>query len=110
MATKSVQENNIGTRFIATIVEDGSARDVSTATVVKKIIFKKADGTTAIKNASFVGTGSDGKIYYDSEAGFLTPVGSWSHQGYVEMTAPRTGKWYSEVKGFFVKANIATVP
>ena len=109
MATKSVQENNVGTRFIATIVEDGTARNVSTATV-KKIIFKKGDGTTKIEGTSFLTDGSDGKIYYDSAAGFLTPVGSWSHQGYVEMTVPRTGKWYSEVKGFFVRANIETIP
>lgn len=109
MATKSVQELNIGTRFIATIVEDGAVRNVSTATV-RKIIFKYPDGSSVIKGASFVTDGSDGKIYYDSEAGFLTPEGSWSHQGYVEMTAPRTGKWYSEVKGFFVRANIVQVP
>lgn len=109
MATKSVQENNIGTRFIATIVEDGGARNVSTATV-RKIIFKKGDGTTVIEGASFLTDGSDGKIYYDSAAGFLTPSGSWAHQGYVEMTAPRTGKWYSEIKGFIVRKNIVEVP
>lgn len=109
MATKSVQEFNIGTRFIATIMEDGSVKDVSTATV-KKITFKKPDGSTAIKDAAFVTDGTDGKIYYDSEAGFLTPSGPWEHQGYVEMTAPRTGKWYSEVKGFIVRKNIVEVP
>lgn len=109
MATKSVQELNEETRFIATIVEDGSAVNVSSATA-KKMIFKKADGTTSIETAEFLTDGSDGKIYYDSATGFLTPPGSWTRQGYVILVSPRTGKYYSETKGFIVRSNIDKVP
>lgn len=105
-----IQKNNIGTRFIATIVEDGQVVDVSSATT-KKILFKKPDGSTFIKDATFVVAGADGKIYYDSEAGDLdVPGAGWEYQGYVVLTAPRAGTYYSEKKGFIVGDNIATVP
>ena len=105
-----IQKNNIGTRFIATIVEDGVVKDVSSAGT-KKILFKKPDGTTMIKDATFVVAGVDGKIYYDSEAGDLDIAGAgWEYQGYVILSAPRAGTYYSEKKGFIVEDNIAEVP
>lgn len=109
MATKSVQEFNEETRFIFTIVEDGSAINIGTPGTMKAI-FKYPDGSSVIKDAALLTDGSDGKIYYDSEAGFLTPSGSWERQGYAIVTSPKTGKFYSEVKGFIVRKNIVKVP
>ena len=104
-----IQKDNIGTRFTSTIVEDGAAKNVSSATT-KKILFRKADKTTFIKDATFVTDGTDGKIYYDSEAGDLdVPGAGWEYQGYVVLVTPRAGTYYSEKKGFIVGDNIDTV-
>lgn len=101
-----IQKNNEGTRFQVTITENGTAVDISSATA-KEIRFKKPDGSaTVVKAATFLTDGSDGIMYYDSEAGFLDVIGGWRFQGYVVLVTPRAWDGYSEVKAFTVHDNV----
>lgn len=101
-----IQKNNVGTRFQATITEDGTAVDISSATT-KELRFKKPDGSaTLVKSATFLTDGSDGIIYYDSQSGDLDVIGGWKFQGYAVLTSPRAWDGYSEVKAFTVHDNI----
>lgn len=80
-----IMENAEGIKLLLTLLDSSeNAVDISTASV-KTIYFRKPDGTTTSKTATFETDGSDGKIYYETEAAFLTPDGIWKLQGYVEM-------------------------
>jgi len=51
----------------------------------KTIKFKKKDGTTALKVASFLTDGTDGIITYKAETGFIDQLGLWSMQPIITM-------------------------
>ena len=97
-----VHVGDLGTKFLVTIKENGVALNISTATV-KKIRFRRPDGTTLDKTAVFETDGTDGKIYYLSIAGDLTIKGTWSIQGYITLTG---GTWNSKIGSFMVNENL----
>src|SRR5262245_42640865 len=100
---ESVQKEAIGVAIICTIKEDGVAVDVSTVST-KQIIFRKPDGSTVTKTATFTSGGTDGKIQYTTVSGFLDMVGVWECQGYVVFAAGFDGR--SDVQQFKVDANL----
>lgn len=53
---------NVGVVIRLTVYEDGAAKDISAATS-KSIKIRKPDGTTLTRNATFSGTGTDGRVY-----------------------------------------------
>lgn len=89
-----------GTIFRSTLQEDGAAVNVSTATL-KRISFKKPDGSIVQKVAVFTTDGSDGQIEYVAITGDLDLVGVWTMWGYVEMPV---GKWTACADTFRVNA------
>jgi hypothetical protein len=77
--------NDTGTIFRATIKDqDSNIVDLSTASV-RKLIFRKPNGTTSAKTATLTTDGTDGKIQYRAESGFLDMAGLWKFRGYVEI-------------------------
>lgn len=100
---EQAQKNAIGVAIKVTIEEDGSAVDVSAATT-KELVFKKPNGTTVTKTAAFVNTGSDGKIKYVTESGFLDLVGYWQVQGNVAFSGGFSGR--SDIQKFQVLGNL----
>lgn len=94
--------NDVGTRFVVTILDEGSIVDISGATT-KDIIFLKPDGTTLTKAANFVTDGTDGKIDYFTIAGDLSIIGVWSIQSQVVLGS---GTWNSDIETFEVFKNI----
>lgn len=104
MAADEIHVGDVGTQFLFTIHEGDTVIDVSSATV-RNLTFKKPDGTTLTKAATFVLTGADGRIQYFSIAGDLDIEGLWSVQAYLEMA---TGKWYSDVAEFTVYPNLGS--
>lgn len=77
---------DVGTDFIGTIKDSttDTAVDISGVSV-KQIIFKKADGTAAVrKDAEFVTNGEDGQIHYIAEDGLFSGSGNWKWEAYVE--------------------------
>ena len=99
----NIFQNDIGTAFIATIInEDGDVIDISTATV-KQIIFKKPSGTSVTQTASFYTDGTDGQIVYASVDGDLDETGTWKLQGAITMSS---GSWHSSIVSFSVSCNL----
>ena len=82
----SVQENTIGTVFEYTVLDtDGvSPLDISDATVTE-LVFRKPNGVTITKTATFVTDGTDGKIQYVTVANDLQPYGAWEIQARIAM-------------------------
>lgn len=57
--------------------------DISDATALK-ILFKKPDGTTFSKTASFTTDGTDGSLQCSTTRTELDTEGKWRYQGWVE--------------------------
>lgn len=84
---------------------DIGALDISAATEITFLTKKPngTSGTSKTKGASevaFTNSGSDGKAYYDTEAGFLDQAGVWQLQGLVVLSSG--AKHYSEIVSFKV--------
>jgi hypothetical protein len=101
MSDVILTENDEGIDITITVEEDGVAVDLS-AEDVKQLKFRYPDGTGVAKTAEFVTNGTDGKLKYSTEAGFLTPAGRWGVQGYLEFTASGQ-KWHTEIGEFLVR-------
>jgi hypothetical protein len=94
--------NDIGTRFLATIKDDGIVVDVSSASVIN-MIFKQPDDQVMYKAASLLTDGTDGKIYYDTVAGDLDEAGQYKLQGRVSLPS---GTYYTDIYTFQVHCNL----
>ena len=102
-----IHKGDIGTKFILTLKDGGTAVNVSTASSTKNIIFKKPSGSVVTKGAAFDDTGADGKIKYTTVAGDLDEVGYWEIQAHVVVTGgSNPGTFNSEIEGFLVKKNL----
>jgi len=98
-----IHKGDIGTIFLLTLRDGGTAVNVASASSTKNIIFKKPSGEVITKGAAFNSDGSDGKIKYTTVLGDLNEVGYWEMQAEVVITA---GTFKSEVEGFLVKRNL----
>ena len=97
--TTYLRVGDYGATFEDTILDNGVAEDISTATTLQ-FIFEKPDGTLATKTGSFTTDGTDGKMQYTIESGLLDSAGVWQYQTYV-VTLTRV--WKSEIVSFFVE-------
>ncbi len=93
---------DIGTIFEITVLQDGVALDISTATL-KQFIYRKPTGAVVTKTAVFSTTGIDGKLRYTTIAADLDVIGAWQAQVYLEMP---TGKWHTATARFWVRSNL----
>jgi hypothetical protein len=85
-AQAEVHLNDVGTRFQLTLEDgDGTAVNISTATT-KEFVFRKPDGSTITRDATFSTDGSNGVLYYDTVTGDIDQAGQWKVQAYVDMT------------------------
>lgn len=99
----AVHVGDVGTIFIATIVDQTNAVvDVSNATT-KQIWFSKPSGQILQGAASFTTSGTDGQLQYTANAGDLNQAGVWTWQAYVIIPS---GTFHSELKQFRVDDNI----
>lgn len=94
-----IYEGDIGTVFRVTILDNGVALPIADATV-KSLRFKQPDGTIVTKDATFSIDGTDGRIQYIAEDGFLSQVGVWEIRGVITTPA---GHWTSTKGSFTVK-------
>lgn len=88
---QTVQLNDVGVAVKGPVVEDGSTVDVSAVTT-KQLIFKKPNGVTVTKSASFITTGSDGQIQYITQAGDLDVAGQWEVQAIIGFPGSFAGR------------------
>jgi len=97
-----IHVNDIGTRFLATIQDNGDIVDVSNASIINMII-KKPDDEVVHKTANLLTDGTDGKIYYDTIAGDLDEAGQYKLQGRVSLPS---GTYYTDIYTFHVHCNL----
>ena len=105
--TEQAHYNDIGTVFKVTVYDTTSTgtqvvADVSDATTMN-FIFRKPNGSTSTKTASFTSDGSDGQIQYVTVDGDLDSVGTWSIQAYI---VTPSGKWHTSSANFKVYENL----
>ena len=100
--SSEIHVNDIGTQFIITIKDGGSAVDISSSTD-QKVYIKKPNTTTLEKDASFLTDGTDGKIEYIAVAGDLDSPGNYKIQAKIEMGG---SVYYSSSATFKVHCNI----
>ena len=99
--------NDIGTVFRITVYDTTSTggsvvADISDANSLS-IYFRRPDGTTFTRNATFTIDGTDGQIEYTTVDGDLNKAGHWGIQAYVSTPG---GKWRTNVANFRVYENL----
>jgi hypothetical protein len=93
-----IHKDDIGTVFKLTIVDQaGAVVDVS-SDPSPEIKFR-VSSQEITRVASFTTDGTDGVIQYTSVSGDLTPIGNWTMQGHVDLTA---GEWHTTIVPFKV--------
>ena len=78
-----VQKDAIGVEIKLTITENRAALDLS-ACITLNLIFKKPGGGRVEKPAAFVTDGTNGKLKYVTESGFLDRTGIWRIQAFLK--------------------------
>ena len=94
--------NDVGTRFLATIKDNGVVVNVSGAPYLN-FTFKKPDDSLSVKTATLYTNGIDGKIYYDTITGDLNQAGLYKLQGKVTLV---NGTFYTDIYTFQVYNNL----
>lgn len=90
-----MQVGDVGTSINLTVHDqDGTIVNISSSSLTV-ISFRKPNGATTSRVASFTTNGSDGQMRYITVNGDLDQEGLWEIQAVITMP---TGKWYSEVK------------
>jgi len=100
-----IHVNDVGTRFLVTLKDDGALVDVSPAQATGVFIFKKPDDTTFNRSASTLSDGSalSGVMYYDTVADDLDEAGMWKLQGKMVLIG---GTFYTDIQTFQVNCNL----
>lgn len=103
-----IHVGDIGTVFEVTLYEDCETLlpGVDTSTV-RKLYFKKPDGSVIERDAVFTTDGADSKIQYVTVADDLDQDGNWELQGFIETPS---GSWHSTTDCFEVFENLQPLP
>lgn len=99
---EEIHKNDIGTKFLVTVMDGAAVVDISSASE-KKIIFRKPNKNILTTDGIFETDGTDGKIYYITVSDNLNIVGDWNIQA--KITLP-SGIWSSSVARFTVYSNL----
>jgi len=102
MVCDDIHVGDTNTALSVTLTESAVAVDISSATT-KQVKLLAPSGILLTKVAEFVTDGSDGRIYYLTEALDLTEKGTWKIQAYIEMP---TWSGHSDIGKFKVLANV----
>lgn len=98
----AIHKDNVGTKLLVAVTDDGSDVDISTASSLV-IFIKKPDGTV-LERAGVLNTdGTDGKMYYLTVVGDLDVAGNYKIQGKVVIP---TGTFYTSISNFKVHCNL----
>ena len=97
-----IRKDDFGTVFNATVLDGGTAVDISTTTK-KEFVFEKPNKTLLTVDGTFNTDGTDGKMRYTTVSGDLNDAGNWSVQ--TKFTFASTF-WTSDVFKFKVHENL----
>lgn len=79
MMWANIHKDDYGWTGRLRIVQDRVAQNISTYTT-RQFIFRKPDGTTVTKSATFATDGADGVLQYTVENGLIDSAGIWHVQ------------------------------
>ena len=94
--------NDIGTRFLATIKDNGIVVNISNASQIQ-MIFRRPSDELFYRVGSLLTSGIDGKVYYDTVSGDLTEIGMHKLQAKVYLPS---GTYYTDIYSFQVHCNL----
>ena len=98
-----IHKDDVGTRFLMTVKDDGSTVNISGATI-KLVIFKKPSDTVVYRTASGINDQmSSGIMFYDSVAGDLDEAGHYKLQAKVALPS---GTYYTDIHTIKVHCNL----
>ena len=97
-----IHVNDVGTKFLATIKDDGVVVDISSAISIT-MMFKKPDDEVVEKSGTLDSSGTDGKVYYTTIARDLDEAGLYKLQAKVVLS---TGTYYTDIYSFKVHCNL----
>jgi len=97
-----IHVNDIGTRFLATIQDNGTIVDISSASQIQ-MIFRRPNDEVFYRVGSLLTSGVDGKVYYDTVSGDLSNVGMHKLQAKVYLPS---GTYYTDIYSFQVNCNL----
>lgn len=100
--SSQIHVDDIGTRLIMTVIDDGEIVDISTATDID-VILKKPDTSSDINPGLFYTDGTDGKIKYTSVSGDFDQAGTYKIQGVVTLPS---GTFHTSISDFKVYCNL----
>lgn len=88
--------NDVGSVFSVTVMEDGAAFNLSTATTLT-LRLRKPDGSVISRPAALYTDGTDGRVFYATVTGDLDQPGAWRGQMYIALPS---GHWSSDLFDF----------
>lgn len=99
-----IHQNDVGTRFLITVKDDGVLVDISNASI-RQITFKKPSDSTIVRTALIFNDGSalSGVMYYDSGVGDLDEIGFYKLQAKVYLPS---GTYYTDIHTFKADCNL----
>jgi hypothetical protein len=99
-----IHQNDVGTRFLVTVKDDGVLVNVSGATL-RQINIRKPDDGILNRPAQIISDWSavSGVMYYDTVAGDLDEAGQYKLQAKVSIPS---GTYYTDVYSFKVHRNL----
>lgn len=97
-----IHVNDIGTRFLATIKDNGEVVNISNASQVQ-MIFRRPSDELFYRVGSLLNSGINGQVYYDTVAGDLIDPGMHKLQAKVYLPS---GTYYTDIYSFQVHCNL----
>ena len=99
-----IHQNDVGTRFLVTVKDDGVLVNVSGATL-RQINIRKPDDSILNRPAQIISDwrAVSGVMYYDTVAGDLDEAGQYKLQAKVSIPS---GTYYTDVYSFKVHRNL----
>lgn len=100
-----IHQNDVGTRFLITVKDDGKLVNISgvAGSSIHQISFRKPSDTVIYRNAILQDYGISGIMYYDTVAGDLDEAGVYKLQAKVVVPS---GTYYTDIYTFKVFGNI----
>ena len=100
-----IHQNEIGTRFLITVKDDGNLVNISGVggSTIHQISFRKPSDAVINRNATLQDFGISGVMYYDTIAGDLDEAGLYKLQAKVVVPS---GTYYTDIHSFKVHSNI----
>ena len=100
-----IHQDDIGTRFLITVKDDGNLVNISgvSGSTIHQISFRKPSDAVINRNATLQDFGISGVMYYDTIAGDLDEAGLYKLQAKVVVPS---GTYYTDIHSFKVHSNI----